>query len=128
MPTDAIHINIWDDYNDDGFVSEGKVQETYAYVEDDLDDDNIRAVLEHLQHTIESIKPLVSGLICRIEWYDSAAVYPNLIGTEYARHLYKRWQLLLVNLTHREREQLIEALGRIQLRHNGKPVIVYSES
>lgn len=129
MSMDEIHINIWDDYHDDGFVPEGKVQETYAYVENgNLDDDDSRAVLAQLQQDIEAIKATTSTLNCRIEWYDSATVYPNLIGTEHERHLYKRWQLQMTNLPHREREQLVAALGRSKLRFNNRPVVVYSES
>jgi hypothetical protein len=126
---EAIHVNIWDDYHDDGFVPEGEVQETYAYVEGgDLVDDDKRAVLLQLQQTVESIKVPESALVCGVEWYDSALVYPSLVGTEHERHLYKRWQLQLKHLPHSERESLVEVLGRLQLQYNGRTVVVYSES
>lgn len=129
MSIEKIHVNIWDDYHDDGFVPEGEVQETYAYVEGgDLADDDNRAVLAQLQQTIESMKATDSALVCCVQWYDSAAVYPNLVGTEHERLLYKRWQLQLTNLPHREREQLVANLVSRQLRYNDRPVVIYSES
>jgi hypothetical protein len=33
---ERIPINIWDDFYDDGFVPEGKIQETFIYVEEDF--------------------------------------------------------------------------------------------
>lgn len=129
MSIETIHINIWDDYHDDGFVPEGETQETYAYVEgSDLTDDESRAVLVQLQQTVESIKAHDSALVCCIKWHDSAAVYPNLVGTEHEWCLYKRWQLQMKHLPHSEREQLVEMLGRHEIQHDGRPVVVYSES
>lgn len=125
----AIHVNVWDDYHDDGFVPEGEVQDTYAYVEGSgLSDDDSRSLLLQLQQTVESIKTRDSVLVCCVAWHDSAAIYPNLVGTEYERHLYKRWQLEMKHLPHREREQIVEMLNRGQFQYNGTPVVVYSES
>lgn len=129
MSTEAIHVNIWDDYHDDGFVPEGKIQETYAYVEGgDLTADDSHAVLLQLQKTVEFLKATGSVLVCCVEWYDSALVYPNLVGTEHERHLFKRWQLQMKHLPHSELEDIVERLGRLQLVYNGRPVVVYSES
>jgi hypothetical protein len=129
MSAGPIQVNIWDDYYDDGFVPEGSIQETYAYVEGgDLADDESRAVLLQLQQTVESLKVPGSNLVCCIEWYDSALVYPNLVGTEHERHLFRRWHLQLRHLPHREREDIVDVLGRLQLEYDGRPIVVYSES
>jgi len=126
---EKIHINIWDDYSDDGYVSDGKSQETYAYVEGtDLSDDDSRAVLFQLQQSIEAITHPACALVCTIKWHDSALEYPSLIGTEHERHLYKRWQLQMSPLPHSEREYIVAALSNHQLKYNGIPIVVYSES
>lgn len=129
MSEQTIHINIWDDYHDDGFVPAGEIQETYAYVEDgDLPDEEQREVLLKLQGAVSAAKESGSALECSICWHDSALVHPNLVGTEHAWCLYKRWQLELKHLPHREREALVDVLAKSVLLHNGLPCVIYSES
>lgn len=129
MAADSIQINIWDDYPEDGSVPAGTIQETYAYVEEDdlADDDQLGALLQ-LQKAIEFLKDKESPLVCSVEWFDTAAIYPDLVGTEHEHWMFKRWQLKLQNLTHNEREHIVAVLGRLQLGYKGRPLTVYSES
>ncbi len=62
-----------------------------------------------------------------LDFYDSAKKYPNLIGTEYERMLFQRWQLSIKNLTHQSREHLVEQLKNKELSYHNIPIIVYSE-
>lgn len=129
MPSQRININIWDDYHEDGYVPEGEIQETYAYVDGGgFTDDDVRMILLELQQSIGMVRTTASALQLSIEWYDSAVVYPNLVGTEHEHCLYKRWQLQMKHLPHREREDLIEALNGLHLDYKGTPIFVYSES
>ena len=46
---DEIVINIWDDFYDDGFIPEGKIQDTHIYVEEyELDDNGINVIIDML--------------------------------------------------------------------------------
>lgn len=127
--TDVISINIWDDYYDDGFVPEGETQETYAYVDNcDLSDDDQREVLQQFQAQVMELQQPGSSLKCNISWYDSAQVYPALVGTEHEWCLYKRWQLELKNIPHSERESIVEAISGLDLRYGDRPMRIYSES
>jgi hypothetical protein len=128
MAADAISINIWDDYCSDGYVPDGAVQETYAYVEDDLSDEDSREVLELLRVALDSARVAGSTFESCIKWHDSAELYPSLVGAEHERYLYKRWQLELRGLPHQEREQLVERLSQLDLRYKGAPLDIYSES
>jgi hypothetical protein len=128
MAADAISINIWDDYYSDGYVPEGAVQETYAYVECALSDADSREVLELLRVALDSVRAAGSAFESCIKWHDSAELYPSLVGTESERHLYKRWQLELRGLPHKEREQLVERLAQLDLRYKGTPLDICSES
>ena len=126
---DSININIWDDYYEDGFVPEGKNQETYAYVDNgDLSDDDQRDVLKLLQAHVMEMKQPGSSIECNLNWYDSAQVYPALVGTEHEWCLYKRWQLELKNIPHCERELIVAVMADLQLRYGDRPVLIYSES
>lgn len=123
-----IPVNIWDDYHDDGYVPEGEIQETYAYVESNLEDEECKNVLILLKEKIEHLTSENSDLTMNINYYDSAKVYPNLVGTEYEYSLYKRWQLEMKNITHETRESLVEELKKEVLEHKGIKIKVYSES
>lgn len=125
--TDSININIWYDYFDDGYVPEGEIQETYAYVESKLDENDAQNVLHFLKEKIES---MTSNNTLKLElvFYDSAIKYPHLIGTEYEFILYKRWQLNMSNLTHELRESIVQTLEQENLHYNNIPLTIYSES
>jgi hypothetical protein len=123
-----INVNIWDDYHDDGYVPEGEKQETYAYVECDLNQNDCEKVLNLIKVEIEQLYQPSWNLKLSVEFYDSEKVYPNLVGTEHAFCLYKRWQLEIKNLTHKDREILVEELGKKKLSYSNIPIVVYSES
>lgn len=123
-----INVNIWDDYHDDGYVPEGEKQETYAYLECDLSHKDSKMVLELMKTEIEQLSQPSWNLKLSVEFYDSEKEYPNLVGTEHAFCLYKRWQLEIKNLTHEDREYLVEELGKKKLSYSNIPIVVYSES
>lgn len=123
-----INVNIWDDYHDDEYVPEGEKQETYAYVECDLNQNDCEKVLNLIKVEIEQLSQPSWNLKLSVEFYDSEKVYPNLVGTEHAFCLYKRWQLEIKNLTHEDREYLVEELGKKKLSYSNIPIVVYSES
>lgn len=124
----TIGINIWDDYFEDGYVPEGEIQKTYAYVEADLPDEACRAILSNLMLEIARLVNKDNSLKCELEFYDSAKVHPSLVGTEHQWCLYKRWQLKLDNLPHVMREKLVMDLEAWSYLHDSRPVCVYSES
>jgi hypothetical protein len=128
MSNNSISVNIWDDYHDDGYVPEGKIQETYAYIESDLEDEDCKNVLELIKENIEQIVKPEWSLEMYLNYYDSAKVYPNLVGTEHEYCLYKRWQLQMKHLTHEAREYLVEVLQTRKLQYMGKSLKIYSES
>ncbi len=126
--TEQININIWDDYYEDGYVPSGEIQETYAYIESNLSHDESKEVLEILKK--EMIKFLESefNVELDIKFYDSAKIYPNLVGTEMEYCLFKRWQLEIKNLTHTAREQFVGSFEAKKFSYLDKPICVYSES
>lgn len=125
---EKIAVNIWDDYYDDGYVPAGKVQETYAYVEGNLPNEDCKEILSNLMVEIGKHIGENTNLKCTLEFYDSEKVYPNLVGTEHAWCLYKRWQLQLENLSHEMREKLVDELVSWNYQHKSTPVVVHSES
>lgn len=124
----SIGINIWDDYYDDGYVPEGENQSTYAYVEAKLSDEDCKNLLESFKLKLESLSSLDKEIKLTLNYYDSAEKYPNLVGTEHAWCLYKRWQLEFSHLTHELREQVVEDLKTWNFKYQGQDVEVYSES
>lgn len=121
-----ISINIWDDYYDDGFIPEGEIQETYAYVECDLAHEQSQEVLEILKNSIEKLN--FSGFEMSLEFYESANVYPHLVGSEYEYILYNRWQLNFKHLTHERLDLLVQELNSQKLQYQNRVIDVYSES
>ena len=123
-----VQINIWDDYYEDNYVPEGKIQETYAYIEaPELEQDEQKVCLENLMQFIIQQKLLPKTVGMAIVFYDSAIKYPNLVGTENVSLLFKRWELRFKYLTHAFRETLVEGLqGKLKIF--GSTVIIYSES
>ena len=128
MPNNSISVNIWDDYHDDGYVPEGKIQETYADIESDLAEQDCKNVLELIMQNIEQLAKPEWSLKLYMNYYDSAKVYPNLVGTEHEDCLYKRWQLEMKNISHEAREYLVEALQEQNLKYQETPLNIYSES
>lgn len=127
---DKIGINIWDDYWDDGYVPEGEIQETYAYVEggrDYLTNEDQKKILELLLNHLKNKKHL-QDVEMHLEFYDSKLKYPQLVGTENEWCLFERWELRFKHLTHDIRETLVEGLKTENLTCNNIPLNIYSES
>jgi hypothetical protein len=101
----SIPINIWDDYYDDGYVPEGEIQKTYAYVEeyDILEDVEKAEIIDILKEYIDTIE------LENVKYY--AGFYLNFEG-----------------LTHKLREELVEKLIIANLNWKGVPFEIYSES
>ncbi len=126
--TEKIYINIWDDYHEDGYVPEGEKQETYAYVECDITEEDAKNVLAQFQQELISLVKPEWDINLSLDFYDSAKEYQNLVGTEYEKMLFRRWQLSIKNLTHQAREYLIKQLQNKELNYRDIPIAVYSES
>ncbi len=103
----CIPFNIWDDYWDDGYVPQGKVQETYGYIE------------EYDTLTDEDKVPIVKFIYEYItKELDLTGVKVELAGTN----------INFTNLTHARREYMMERLKNCKLQYNGMPIKFYSES
>ncbi len=123
-----ISVNIWDDFYDDEHVPDGEIQETYAYIEEDnLSYDTEKECLAILMKHVEKTA-LFPNENMELSFYDSAKVYPNLVGTEHEYCLYKRWQIQFKNITHSTLDSLVEKLNNADLHHNGIALGIYSES
>lgn len=123
-----ISINIWDDYTDDGYLSPGESQNTYAYIESDLDDSSSKELLEQFKNLLITLKSFDPSITLDLNFYDSSKVYPSLIGTEHEIFLFKKWQLEIFNISHSKREAIIQELMTINFIFNDMKVIIYSES
>lgn len=128
MNKNTIPINVWDDYWDDGYVPEGELQETFAYVEDyDISLEEKGKILLYLMNFIyENIE--LQGTEMSIFIEDDRKKYAKLIGTENEFMLKKRYKLQFKNLTHKQREALVKILQERNLMFEGKEVVIYSES
>ena len=123
-----ISINIWDDFYDDGYVSEGEKLETYIYIEDN--DMPLEKCKEYLEILLEYInKNLnINGIKLWMELYESRKKYPNLISTEHERMFFDRWEIKLEGLTHERLDEWMNVLENIDIKVNGIPFHIYSES
>lgn len=125
-------INIWDDYHDDGYIPEGKKQETFAYIEqypnEKLDDENTKKILFTLKELFENFFVNHSDTQFNLHYEDTSKKYPSLINTENEHFLYKRWEIKITNITHKNRELLVENFEKNPIKINDFPVIIYSES
>lgn len=127
MDNNSIGLNIWDDYYEDGYVPLGEIQETFAYIESGLDHEQCKEILSLVEEEIKKL-PFSSKLDISLDYYDSAKVYPHLVGSEHEMFLYQRWQLIIQHLTHEMREKLVNSLKALQLTYHGIKIDVYSES
>lgn len=128
MEKQTIPINIWDDFYDDGYVPEGKIQKTYIYVEDsDLDLETKKGALEILLNHLKT-KVDLPGVKLWMEFYDSKKKYPQLVGTEHEWCLFERWEIKVEHLTHERLHSLVEELEEANLSFNGAKFNIYSES
>ena len=116
-------INIWDDYHEDGYVPDGKIQETYLYVEDSNMSLRNQLITLNLLLSYMEKKLDLEGVETSLYLYDSWKLYPELIGGEYEFMLFKRYQINFKHLTHKRKDQLVE-----ELNNSKHPIRVYSES
>jgi hypothetical protein len=118
----SFSVNVWDDYDE----SEG----TYAYVEMRGVPDSVCCdVLIHILEFAKSNKNIVAtGAKFGLRFYDSAAVYPTLIGNpEVEFSLFKRWEMTIIDADY-ETLGVIVAEFKALPQFQGKPITIYSES
>jgi len=121
-----IPINIWDDYADDGHG----FQETDIRVEwDHMSDNTERQVLTFLMRHITENIPL-EGVTFELYWRDPKVIHPNWADTGSPEFFWSpSWRLKVTNLTHIQREYLLEKLQSNKLLHfEGNKFNFYSES
>jgi hypothetical protein len=122
-----INVNIWDDFESDSCVTDGELQETYAYVEELKFPDKL--CLDILSSTILYINSnnlLPEKVNMSLKFYDSTTKYPILVGeNEYS--LYKRWQIEFKGITHKILDDLIDKLELFEPFNHIK-LNIYSES
>ncbi len=105
-----IPINIWDDYAEDGDLQEGELQETYLYVENT--DLSLEFRKESLDYLLPFINECVSPKVKVSEYhYDSKIKYPTL--PEYMH--FERPEIRFINLSHEERNNVLEKLINLNL-------------
>ncbi len=109
-----IPININDDYYQDHKIPFGKEQNTYAYVDSNKftlpQQDKILAVL--LTRIKENkVRGQFQLVVFSIEWIDER----------------RRSELVIKNLTHKKREQLVKLLNFGNLMYNDIPIEIYSK-
>ena len=125
-----IPINIWDDFYDDGYVPEGQIQETYAYVEDDRiphehRHDFLNSVFEFMR---DVLKLQEDGIEIEMFFYESSKKYPQWVGTNMEYMLFDRWEIRFKHLTHKRLFKLVEELNEAKFNIDGLPFEFYSES
>lgn len=123
-----IPINIWDDYWEDGYVPDGEIQETYAYVEDTGIPMDIRKQCIEKLHTYITSNLNTDGVTMWIELYESRKKYPNLIGTDAEKLFFDRRELRIQNLSHDRRFEWLSKLQDCNLEYDNIPLSIYSES
>lgn len=97
-----IPVNIWDDYYEDGYIPEGKIQETYIYVEDrKMDENDRKKYLEYLLNYININIKYLDGVKMWMSYYDSKIKHPN-IPEEYH---FTRPEIGVEHMTHKQRER-----------------------
>lgn len=125
----AIPINIWSDFYDDGYVPEGKKLETYIYVEDthishDKRKKSLEALLNYINGNLN-----IDGVKLWMDFYESRKEFPQLIGNPDAeRMFYERWEIKLEGLTHKKLYEWMVFLEHANIRVDGIPLVIYSES
>lgn len=124
----SIPINIWDDFWEDGYVPDGEIQETYAYVEDSEISQEDRK--KYLEFFLNKLKEMVflSNVEMKLTYYRSRDEFPSLVGSEYESMLFERWQINFKNLTHENIHKILEILDSEELFVDNHPIRVYSES
>ncbi len=130
-----VPINIWDDFYEDGYVPEGKIQQTYAYVEDDkLTPEQCKEYLTVLANFITN-NNLISNPNTEVivAWHDTANDYtPEQVAkcTEMygESFFFKRWEIQFNNFTHSDLNTVLKSLNDETLLYNEALLEIYSES
>ncbi|MFM2393090.1 MAG: hypothetical protein RLZZ546_1072 [Bacteroidota bacterium] len=128
-----IPINIWDDFYEDGYVPEGKIQETYAYVEDtDIPHEKRK---EYLSMLVEHIlfNNLLPNTEVKLDFHDTKNDYDEerikkgieMYGEDF---FFKRWEIKFKNLSHADLNALMKSLKTDVLAHDDILLDIYSES
>jgi hypothetical protein len=134
---EKININIWDDFYDDGYIPEGKKQESYIYVEEydnGITEEKKKECLEVLLRYInENLN--VSGVKIWMKYYDSRIKYPKIneidnpqFMKEHPNFHFCRWEIRIEDLTHERLDEWMEKLEDVSLSVDGIPFNIYSES
>ncbi len=106
MARPVIYFNIWDDFYDDGFIPEGRCQETHGYIESDVPDQEVREIIA-----------LIYDYISQLEFMTGITVINA--GS----------QIQFFHLTHLKLDHnLLPNLQASGLVYNGKAIHFYSES
>lgn len=122
-----ITININDDFYDDGYVPDGEIQKTNGYVlSSELPDKEVFKMLNSFIKHIENEKILPSSVDVNIVFHDSTNKFPMLIE-EHEYSLYKRWEIIFENITHKDLEAMLDNIKGFKTR-NGKEIEIISES
>lgn len=116
---ERIPINIWDDFCEDGFLEEGEIQTTYAYVETSkISDENKEVILTcFLRHIQKEL--LIEGVNAWVEFKQ----YNPEHDFGFSRH-----EIIFEHITHTQIETLLEKIKEHQLFFKGVPLHIYSES
>ena len=103
----VIHVNIWDDFYDDGFVTEGKIQKSRIYVEEqdsDISEDEKEEILVLLYSYIKQNIPME--------------------GVEFSMN----GDIQIKHMTHKQLDNMMEILDNTKFSYAGIPLSIYSES
>ena len=133
----SIPINIWDDFYDDGYVPKGEVLETYCYVENDLPFVYRQKVLDFFFEELEKIfkDPKLVDVKIWKDTFDSKIKYPTMTPEKcesadipYDKFHFSRPEIRFQNLTHKKLDILMIVLNNMELKYQGIPLNIYSES
>lgn len=130
----VIPVNIWDDFHEDGDVPDGEIQETYAYIEDTNIPLDIQEAVLSMLLTVMKEQVVLRNVDMFLEFHDSRSKYSDeivarAIANYGEKFFYKRWQIKFKNITHEILwELLVEILSKMDIKHDGIPVVIYSES
>lgn len=104
-----VPFNIWDDYYDDGFIPDGKIQQTHGYIEE-YDFLMFEEKLEIVNLIYNYIVDNCSNILDKVE----VAIDAEDISFKH--------------LTHVQREKLVKKLQSSELNYHGLYIEFYSES
>jgi hypothetical protein len=120
-----IHINLWDDYYEDGYIPEGEKQETHMYVEESkfplIDEKKV------LYKVLDFIKKNIPKSVeAKLKLQIFSERYPNL--KDSGMNLPDQWRIEFIGLTHALREKLLDSLKKSGLKYEDQLLYFYSES